>query len=123
MKSGQLKYKISLLINDVSFDEYNNVVDNWLVYREIRAGVVYKSGDRLIQEYHIFNTINIDFIIRYDKYINEDMRILFEGKYYKINFINKSPFENSLIISAELISGIGQEVNNLIISGSTIIQN
>jgi SPP1 family predicted phage head-tail adaptor len=119
MRSGQLKYKISILINDVSFDEYNNVVDNWLVYREVRAGVVYKSGDKLVQEYQIFNSNTLDFIIRYDKYINEDMRIKFNERYFKINYLYKNPYDNTLTISTELISGLNQE-NIFIITGTTI---
>lgn len=119
MRSGQLKYKISILVNNVSFDEYNNVVDNWLVYREVRAGVAYKSGDKIIQEYQLFNTNFLDFIIRYDKFIDANMRILFNDRLYKITYLNKNPYDNTLTISTELINNSGTETP-FIITGTTI---
>jgi SPP1 family predicted phage head-tail adaptor len=119
MRSGQLKYKISILVNNVSFDEYNNVVDNWLVYREVRAGVAYKSGDKIIQEYQLFNTNFLDFVIRYDKFIDANMRILFNDRLYKITYLNKNPYDNTLTISTELINNSGTETP-FIITGTTI---
>ena len=106
MRAGQLKYTITLLTNNPTTDNFGSQSENWITYSIVRAGLVYKSGQKLIQDYEMFNSATIDFTCRYDKFINEAMRIKFNDKIYKILFLNKNIYDNSLIISTELIVGV-----------------
>jgi len=120
MRAGQLKYTIQILTKTNTIDDFGSSNESWNVYANVRAGIVYKSGDKAVQDYEIFNSLTIDFTIRYDRFINEQMRVNFNDRIYKINFLNKSPFDNSLIISCELISGINDSQPVIGMTGLTM---
>ena len=105
MRAGTLRYTITLIQSILTTDDFGAKTETWGVYSTIRAGILYKGGNKTIQDHERFNTSNVDFTCRYDSLINEQMRIVFDNKVYKISNINRNPFDNSLIISSELISG------------------
>jgi SPP1 family predicted phage head-tail adaptor len=106
MRSGQLKYQIQLLQKETIRELNGSTSENWIVYTTVRAGLAYKSGNKMIQDYQIFNSSTVDLTMRFDKNINEQMRIFYGNQVYKILFINRNPFDNSLSITCELIVGL-----------------
>lgn len=104
MRAGMLKYQLKLLQLTYTIDSFGSTTETWSEYATVRAGLIYKGGNKSIVDYEMFNSSNIDLTLRYDSNINEQMRIYFNDKLYKINAINKNPFDNSLIISCELIN-------------------
>jgi len=105
MRAGTLRYSITIIQSISTRDDFGAMFESWNTYSTIRAGIIYKGGNKTIQDHERFNTSNVDFTCRYDKLLNEQMRIVFENKVYKISSINRNPFDNSLIISSVLISG------------------
>ena len=118
MRAGSLKYTIKLLVSKLTSDSFGAKTEEWIVYADVRAGIIYKGGNKNISDYEMFNSSNIDFTMRYDKLINEQMRINFNNKIYKIASLNKNPFDNSLIVSAELIVG-ATSANEISLTGTT----
>jgi SPP1 family predicted phage head-tail adaptor len=65
---------------------------------ECWAKVTQTSGTELIKANAEFTDVSTRFLIRYTpKEINEDMQILFQGKYYDIVYINNYEFSNEFI--------------------------
>lgn len=105
MKAGKLKYKIELLQPSLIGDEFGSKEETFTHYSFVRTEVIFKGGSKNIVDNQFFNPNSKEFKIYYDANITEQFRILFENKLYKISFLNKSQFDNSLYISAELIAG------------------
>lgn len=104
MKAGDLKYTIKLLTTNKTVDSFGAVVDEWIVYNEVRSNIIYKTGDKNIKDNRMFNSSILEFVIRYDKFVNETMRVKYNERTYKIIFITKHPFDGVLTLKGELIS-------------------
>ncbi|NVN96572.1 MAG: phage head closure protein, partial [Bacteroidetes bacterium] len=106
MQSGILKYKIEILTKSIIIDNNGIRKDVWSVEFSIRAGLIYRGGNKTIQDNQEFNTSNIELTIRNNKNITEANRVRFKDRIYKINAINRNPFDNSLILNCELMTGL-----------------
>ena len=104
MRAGILKYSIKLIQSQSTRDSAGSTTETWVEYANVRAGLIYKGGEKSIVDFERFNSSKIDFTIRYDKNINEQMRVIYESKTYKIASIYKNPFDNSLTVNCELIN-------------------
>lgn len=104
MRAGILRYTLTPLTSITIKDIYGSGVQTWITGTTIRTNIIYKSGDKLIQDFEMFNTRTVDFVVRYNKNINELMRFIFDNKTYKILFINRNLLDNSMTITTELIN-------------------
>lgn len=106
MRAGSLQYRIKVIQSQLTTDEFGAKSEYWVLYHDMRAGILYKSGNKSITDNEMFNSSSVDFSVRYDENITEQMRVVYNNKIYKIAAINRNPFDNSLVISTELIVGL-----------------
>ena len=64
MRAGSLKYTIKLLVSKLTSDSFGAKTEEWIVYADVRAGIIYKGGNKNISDYEMFNSSNIDFTMR-----------------------------------------------------------
>lgn len=68
------------------------------VFHECWAKITQTSGTELIKANAEMTDVKTRFLIRYTpKLINEDMQILFQGRYYDIVYVNNYEFSNEFI--------------------------
>lgn len=84
MEAGKLKYGIKILQRNVITNEYNEQGVEYVTYRNTKAQVIYKQGNKVIENDEIIQTYNPTFVIRYYIHINETMLIEFKNDRYRI---------------------------------------
>jgi phage head-tail adaptor, putative, SPP1 family len=101
MRAGLLKQIIEIQAKTIIKDEYGADVETYLPFLTTRCDVRYKTGTKQLSEMEIFNDQTLEFNIRYRSGIDETMRIKFNGRLYKIVFINEIEYRKSLQIVGE----------------------
>lgn len=104
MRAGLLIYPISIQEPIVVQDGYGANTIEWRDVTNTRAQVTYNSGNRQNQNSEIIHSYTITFTIRLYHKVNEDMRILWNGKKYRILSINQELYKQSITIVTELIN-------------------
>jgi SPP1 family predicted phage head-tail adaptor len=104
MQAGLLKDKITFLKNEPTRDTYGGSFDNWVEAFEKRVYIRFNSGSRKEVNSEVINTEVLTFMIRYTKEVQEKMRIVYEGRKYKISMINRDRIQQATIIQAESIN-------------------
>lgn len=104
MQAGLLKDIITFLENEPTRDTYGGLSDQWVEAFKKRAYVRFNSGSRKEVNNEVINTEVLTFMIRYTKEVQEKMRIVYEGRKYKINMINRDRIQQATIIQAESIN-------------------
>ena len=104
MRAGLLNETVTFKCPEVIKDDYGQEETTWKDYIKTRCKVYYKSGNRVTENNEIINTYNVEFTVRYYHNINEQMRILYNGKLYRILAINKDRLKQSITITGEMIN-------------------
>lgn len=104
MMAGLLRDKIEVQQPTVvrSNSGANSVI--WKKVIETRAKVRYKSGNRAYQNSELVFAYTVDFTVRHYHNINEQMRIVYQGKKYRILAIEKDIVKQWMVINAEVIN-------------------
>lgn len=104
MIAGNLRYKIEILTPSKTKGEYGAEKEIFVNYMTLRAAKKELSGTKGMDNNEIFNSYKIEFTIYYRKGINETMRIRYNDRDYKINFIKEIGYKEGLTIDTELIN-------------------
>ena len=96
--------EIGKLNKRINIQEYNTIengmgdsVSNWVDFTTVWANVTNLSGREYFSAMQVRAENTVKFTIRYNKNINETMRIIFEGNNYNINFIDNIKYGNKFI--------------------------
>ena len=106
MRAGLLRFPITILQRAETKDDFGAVVITWTEFARTKCNKSYRTGNKQEKDDQITNTQTLDFTIRHNIKVDEQMRLQYDGKLYKIGFINKNILSNSQIITAEYIEKI-----------------
>ena len=104
LKAGCLTEIIDIQAPVSSKNEYGANSVDWKNMIHTKAQVKHNSGNRANENNEIVFNHNVTFTIRIYHKINEDMRILWKGKYYRILSIEKDFSQQKNTIITELIN-------------------
>lgn len=104
MRAGILRETITIQQPITVQNEYGANGIEWKDVISTRAMADYNSGNRQNENNEIVYNYTITFTIRYYHNINDDMRIIWNGKRYRILSINKEIYKQSTTIITELIN-------------------
>ena len=104
MQAGLLKYVIDIQTVIIDKDEYGAETEQWQNVIQTKADVRYLNGSKTLQNGEIININQLQFIVRHYLTINEQMRIVYEEKKYRILSINNDRLMAKKTIIAELIN-------------------
>lgn len=104
MLAGLLRNPITIQEPVTIKDSYGANTIEWRDVISTRAQVTYNNGDRQSLNNEIVHTYTITFTIRMYHRINEQMRILWDNKKYRILSINKELYKQSVTIIAEVVN-------------------
>lgn len=104
MQAGLLKYVIDIQAVIKSKDEYGAETEQWQNVIQTKADVRYINGSKTLQNGEIINLNQLQFTVRHYLNINEQMRIIYEEKKYRILSINNDRLMIKKTIIAELIN-------------------
>lgn len=104
MQAGLLKYVIDIQTVIIDKDEYGAETEQWQNVIQTKADVRYLNGSKTLQNGEIININQLQFIVRHYLTINEQMRIVYEEKKYRILSINNDRLMMKKTIIAELIN-------------------
>lgn len=104
MRAGLLKETIRIIEPVTIKDQYGANTVEWRDVTYTRAAVTNNSGNRQNQNNEIVNTYTVTFTIRMYHRVNEQMRILWNGKKYRILSISPELYKQSITIITELVN-------------------
>lgn len=106
MRAGLLNEIIKVEQPVIAQNDYGaNDYTEWETFIErTKAQVTYGSGNRVTENNEIFFTYEVIFTVRYYHKINEDMRIIWQNKKYRILSLQRNKPQQSLTIKTELIN-------------------
>ena len=104
MRAGLLRDKIIVQKLSVTKDSFGANSTVWIDKFSTRAQVTYNSGNRLNQNNEIINTYNVTFTIRIYNDVNEADRVICNSKKYRILFISRELYKQTITIIGELIN-------------------
>ena len=104
MEAGKLKEKITFIQPVTSKNGYGQEITSWINFLTTKSDITYSSGNRVTENNEIINTYVLTFHIRYVKSINEQMRIVFNGKKYRVLSTETNRSNRSCNITGELIN-------------------
>lgn len=84
MEAGKLKEYIVFKQRNITQNEYNEQSVEYITYKETRAQVIYKQGNKVIENDEIVQVYNPTFIVRNYLQINETMLIEYKDVRYRI---------------------------------------
>lgn len=102
--TGNLRYSIQVIGKTVVKDIYGAETVTWTNKIKLRADRKFMGGDKTVEGKEIFNSQRLIFTTHYRKLVNEDDRIVFDGKTYLINSIVMVGFKEAMQIDCELIN-------------------
>jgi len=109
LRAGELDRRIVIQRYGSTPDEYNQSIPAWITLATVWASVEDRGGGESFQADQLTAYRNTVFTVRYLSTIREQMRILYNDRYYNIRLI-KSPDRNrSLEITAEMLDDPSEE--------------
>jgi len=104
MQAGLLRYYITIEQQDVTTNDFGSQTVNWTKYTDTKCNIKYNSGNKVVQNSEIVNIYSITFIVRRYIQVVENMRIVYNGKKYRILSIEDDLKLNQKTIIGELIN-------------------
>lgn len=104
MRAGLLTEPVTIKRAEINKNEYGQEETVWKDYLSTRAGISYKTGNRVTENNEIINTYTVDFTVRSYHKIDEFMRIRWNGNTYRILSINRDKKKQSITITGELVN-------------------
>lgn len=87
MRAGGLKHRIEIQSDVETINEYGERVRTWETTITTKADVVFESGTGTMKHGEVFTDYKVGFRIRKYHQVDENMRIIFEGRKYKIEAV------------------------------------
>lgn len=103
MRAGLLRFPIVILEEAKTKDSFGATKKTWVEFTRTKSNITYKTGDKKVEDNKFINSQNIDFTIRHNIKVDEQMRIQYDGKLYKVQFINRNIINNSQIVTCDFI--------------------
>lgn len=100
--TGQLNQVIKIQQLSTVADDYGSNIETYTDFKTIRAKAQIDRGYRVVVNDEIVYQYSITFYIRNQFSLNESMRIIYNGKKYRI--ISLVEDNDSIIITTELIN-------------------
>lgn len=104
MRAGLLTEYITIENITTNKNDFGATEKVWKPIIKTRCNIKLNSGNRQTENKEIINTYSITFIIRYYHNINEDMRIVWNGKKYRILSIFPDKHKQSIDVIGDLIN-------------------
>lgn len=105
MRAGNLSSIICIETPKVETDDFGANRIQWVQFvSKSRARVSYSSGSRVNENNEITFAYEVIFTIRHYHKVNERMRILWEGRKYRILSIERNKALQQITIKTELIN-------------------
>lgn len=101
MEAGKLKNRIVFLERNITQNEFNEQSVEYNTYKETRAQIIYKQGNKVIENDEIIQTYNPTFIVRYYLQVNETMLIEYNNIRYRILSIVADTYKQCKTIYTE----------------------
>ena len=104
MNAGRLDRRITVQVNTESIDSAGQRTLTWATHIAIWSNPVQKVGLETDEDKNRSTKRNVDFRTRWNSTITNEMRIIWEGEYYKINDIKELGRKDGLMIQTSLLS-------------------
>jgi len=106
MRAGLLRFPIVIQQETKVKGLAGETKKTWTEFTQTKANIVNMNGKKGVVDEQISNSRITEFTIRYTIGVIETMRIIYDGKIYKINYINKYISNNNQIIGAEFLERV-----------------
>ena len=103
MNIGEMRYIIEIY-KPTQVDSAVGLVESFTLFKTLKAGKKEISGTRILDGSQVFNTNRIDWTIHYRPQIDENMKLKYNNKYYKILYIREIGYREGLVLETELIN-------------------
>lgn len=104
MKAGILRESISIYKPKVIKTDFGSIKYEYEYWKDIRCKVYHLSGNKQENDYEVFYSKNLRFIVRNYNQLEENMRIKYEGKFYDIESIIPNKYYNDKEVNATLVN-------------------
>jgi SPP1 family predicted phage head-tail adaptor len=104
MRAGLLNTTITIEQQINNKGEFGATNISWVPYKSTKARCTYSSGNRTNENNEIFFAYEVIFTIRIYHKVSENMRIIWEGRKYRILAIEKQKAQQQIVIKTELIN-------------------
>jgi SPP1 family predicted phage head-tail adaptor len=103
MRAGMLDRLITIQSKSEAVDAYGQAILTWSTFIQVRSNVVQKDGVEQTSDNNRSTKRMINFRVRYKSTITNEMRVLWENNYYKIEDIKElGRREGMLLITTKL---------------------
>ena len=103
MRAGMLDRLITIQSKSEAVDAYGQPILTWSTFIQVRSNVVQKDGVEQTSDNNRSTKRMINFTVRYKSTITNEMRVLWENNYYKIEDIKElGRREGMLLITTKL---------------------
>lgn len=102
IRSGELRYRINIYSIARTKNEYGEEERTLSPYRSVRAARKFIGGTTKEIDNQMAATQTVDFKIRYDKNVEEEMVIIYDGRKYQTTYIYHT-YEEATTIRTILI--------------------
>lgn len=104
MRAGKLDRRIVIQSKSVVKNSYGEGVNTWSTFLTVWSRAVQKDGREETDNNNRGTQRRVDFRVRYNDTITNEMRIIWESKYYKIEDIKELGREDGLQIITSLLN-------------------
>jgi len=106
MEAGPMDRRITIQQNTGQIDDYGQEIPQWSDLDEIWSQVVPLRGNERYAAQQPGALSAMKFAIRYRSDVTEQMRILYDGRYYDITYIEELGRQDGLMLHAEFAEGV-----------------
>ena len=104
MRAGLLRYSMILQEKIETRPAMGAIKATYVDLAPCKCNVIVKTGTTKDSDSQLMNSQVIEFTIRYNVVVDEEMRIKYNGRIYKILFINPEVTKGSTTIMAEYLN-------------------
>lgn len=105
MRAGKLDRRITIQSKSVVRDAYGEpIINSWSTFLSTWSRPVQKDGREQTADNNRSTDRVVHFRVRYNSTITREMRVIWEGLYYKIEDLKELGREDGLIIQCSLLS-------------------
>ena len=104
MRAGKLDRRITIQSKAVVIDAYGERTNTWSTFLSVWSRPVQKDGREQTADNNRSTDRVVHFRVRYNSTITREMRVIWEGLYYKIEDLKELGREDGLIIQCSLLS-------------------
>ena len=102
--AGRLNERIEIWNLDVSTNDYGEIKEDWIYKDSARTLVDHTGGGLNIENFEIFNAYHKNFTVRNSVNINDTDRVKYNGRFYRILYIDIDRPKMTKTINTELIN-------------------